>query len=644
MMHEPSVETLLRAYVNEGSEAAFTELVQRCTGLVYATARRRVGGDAHLARDVTQLVFVDLARKARTLAQGAVVAGWLHHHTCFRAATLVRGERRRRLREEKAAEMEKTEQAEDGSWQKMEPWLDHALESLPGGDRDAIVLRFFSGEAMASLGEKWGITEDAAQKRVARALERLRSYFARRGIATSSAALASAFAANGVQGAPAGLAASAAHLALVGAASTGGSGLLVAVAGFIMETKVKLAIAAAVGALATGIIVIQQQQNRRLRAELEAERAGQTETFRPAPGPAGSPGRRAGTAAANAPAQPVMLATAEVEAVMARIVRDQLWETDHAACADLLARIESRDMPAALAYLGDHTTGLPRRNARLMVVELWAKRDPALAAAWCQQASPSAEQQQLNRMVSNLWAGSDPEAAQRFAPSAEAIRQLALRSPERAESETLRLPPGDDRETAIVVTTSTTLEHDPRGLAGWIGQLSGDDRAIALSAIMPQLTQEDPLAMASYVEKLPATDRSLAAGRDFAVVWANYDPAAAASWSAGLAADSALRTRALAGVAEIWAASDPAQAAAWISRLPSDRAHETAAKVYVDNVALYNPAAAAAMVPQLGAEAREAAIRKIGQSWLKSDPGAARQWLSQLNLSDDQMKTLEGSK
>lgn len=640
-MSEPSVETLLQAYVNEGSEAAFTGVVQRCTGLVYATALRRVGGDAHLARDVAQLVFVDLAGKARTFARGTVIAGWLYHHTCFRAATVVRSERRRRIREEKAAEMEEIEHAENGSWQTIEPWLDPALESLPDRDRDAILLRFFSDEAFASLGERWGITEDAAQKRVSRALERLRRSFARRGIATSTAALASVFAANGVQAAPAGLAASAAHLALVGAASAGRSSALATAAAFLMETKAKLAIAATVGALATGIIVTQQRQNDRLRAELEAARTREAASWREVPNSARTVTSRSAVASVAANVPPSMIASADLEAVMAQVVRDRLWEADPAAFQELLARIETHDLPVALGYVGNHTTGLIRRNVRSIVVEYWATRDPASAAAWCLQAPPSAEREQLNRTVSNLWARSDPDAALHFAFSPDALRQVALHEPERAENETLRLPPGGDRDLAIYVTTTTKLDQDPRGFVRWIEKLEGDDRATALSAVMPQLTESDPMVMANYVEKLPPTEHSLQAGRDFAVVWANQDPAAAANWSSTLPPDSALRSRVISGIAEIWAGSDPTQAAAWIARMPSDQVHENAAKVYVDNVALYNPAAAAALVPQLAAGAREAAIRKIGQSWLKWEPGAARQWLTQLSLSEDQIKALE---
>src|SRR5579862_672202 len=98
-------QTLLADYVVTESEAAFQGLVGRYVDLVYSTAVRMVGGDTHLAKDVTQTVFIDLARKARTLGGEVLLGGWLHHHTVFVASTAVRRERRWRLPEKKAAEM-----------------------------------------------------------------------------------------------------------------------------------------------------------------------------------------------------------------------------------------------------------------------------------------------------------------------------------------------------------------------------------------------------------------------------------------------------------------------------------------------------------------------------------------------------------
>jgi len=98
-------QKLLADYVTNGSEAAFRELAARYLDLVYSTAVRLAGGDTHLAEDVAQTVFVDLAHLAKNLSSEVKLGGWLHRHTCFVAAKTLRGERRRQFRERQAAEM-----------------------------------------------------------------------------------------------------------------------------------------------------------------------------------------------------------------------------------------------------------------------------------------------------------------------------------------------------------------------------------------------------------------------------------------------------------------------------------------------------------------------------------------------------------
>src|SRR5260221_8897320 len=98
-------QQLLAEYVQTDSETAFRELVSRYLGLVYSAAVRLVDGDTHLAEDVSQTVFADLARMARTLSHDVMLGGWLHRHTCFVASKAMRGERRRLARERQAVEM-----------------------------------------------------------------------------------------------------------------------------------------------------------------------------------------------------------------------------------------------------------------------------------------------------------------------------------------------------------------------------------------------------------------------------------------------------------------------------------------------------------------------------------------------------------
>ena len=199
---------LLDDFVKNGSEAAFRELVVRYTNLVYSVAVRVVDGDAQLAQDVTQTVFIDLARLARKLPAEVMLGGWLHRHTCFVAATVLRGERRRQSRERRAVEMNALDDYSETNLAQVAPVLDEAIDRLGTEDRTAILLRFFEQSDFRSVGKFLGVSEDTARMRVARALEKLRLLLKRRGATFSTAALGTVLATEAVRAAPAGLAAS----------------------------------------------------------------------------------------------------------------------------------------------------------------------------------------------------------------------------------------------------------------------------------------------------------------------------------------------------------------------------------------------------------------------------------------------------
>ncbi len=193
---------LLRQFARTNSEAAFAELVKRHVNLVYSAALRQVNGDAHLAKDVAQTVFTDLARKAGSLSHRETLTGWLYTSAHFAAAKIIRGENRRRDREEKFMRESISETAPEADWEKLRPTLDDAMHELKESDRDAILLRYFENRQFAEVGAKLGLNENAARMRVERALEKLRAVFAKRGITTTTA-LASVISANAVQMAPA---------------------------------------------------------------------------------------------------------------------------------------------------------------------------------------------------------------------------------------------------------------------------------------------------------------------------------------------------------------------------------------------------------------------------------------------------------
>jgi RNA polymerase sigma factor (sigma-70 family) len=260
---------LLQEYVETRSEPAFGELVQRHIDLVYSAAMRVVAGDSHLAEDIVQVVFTDLARKASELPQGVVLPGWLHQHTHFTAAKAVRTECRRRNREQTALAMNEMEHdTPSPRWEEIAPHLDEGLSELNSADRDAIVLRFLKQQDLQTVGASLGISEDAAQKRVSRALDKLRDILGRRGIALSATGLATLLTAEAVTAAPVALSISVTSVALAGAATLSTGAAIATTTKTIVMTKLQLAVTGTVlvASLATPL-AYQYQNTQQLRRE-----------------------------------------------------------------------------------------------------------------------------------------------------------------------------------------------------------------------------------------------------------------------------------------------------------------------------------------------------------------------------------------
>ena len=271
---------LLHDYAENGSESAFAELVNRHIALVYSVALRVVV-DAHLAEDVTQRTFAILAREARHLVARVFLSSWLHRTASNLASKLVRGEMRRRAREQEAYVMQTLPPESDPDWKRLAPLLDAYLNKLAEADRAVILLRFFEKQTAREIGTSLKLSEEAAQKRVIRALDRLRRLLASQGVGLSSTTLAALITSEAIVAAPIGLPSSVSAAALVGGSVAGG--ITLTTLKLVVMSKLKVSAVSALMVAGVGTpLILQHQTMTGLRVENEAlrEQARQVDVVR----------------------------------------------------------------------------------------------------------------------------------------------------------------------------------------------------------------------------------------------------------------------------------------------------------------------------------------------------------------------------
>lgn len=258
---------LLRCYVEERSESAFTQLVEEHLNLVYSAALRETNGDTALAEDLSQAVFAELARKSPTLLGHPSLAGWLYTTVRHLAANQRRADHRRRSREEEAHSMNEllSEDAPDRAWQQIRSVLDDALHELHEADRTAVVLRVLENRSLREVGVALGLKENAARMRVDRALDKLRGLLARRGVTSTMSGLTAALALGVITPAPEALAAIIASTAVASGVAAGSTTLTLMK--LMSITKVSL-----IGALVVAGVALPAWQQTRLR-QVRAENA-----------------------------------------------------------------------------------------------------------------------------------------------------------------------------------------------------------------------------------------------------------------------------------------------------------------------------------------------------------------------------------
>lgn len=267
-MQRVSDSELLDQFARHASEDAFGKLVRRYIGLVHSIALRHTN-NPHNAEEITQAVFIILARKAGSVGGKTILSGWLYHTARLTAANYRRSEFSRTRREQKAfMQSNQEKKPPDLAWHELVPLLDQAMARLGVTDRNAVVLRYFENKTLTEVGVALGMEERAAQKRVSRALKKLHRYFNRHGVSSTTAVIAGAISANSVQAAPTALAKTVTTLAVAkGALASSSTLTLIKGAMKLMAwTKAKSVLIVGVGLLlvaGTATITVKEIQDHR---------------------------------------------------------------------------------------------------------------------------------------------------------------------------------------------------------------------------------------------------------------------------------------------------------------------------------------------------------------------------------------------
>jgi RNA polymerase sigma factor (sigma-70 family) len=562
-MTELNEQDLLELYAWNGSEPAFSELVRRHTDLVFSTAIRLVR-DPHLAEDVSQRAFVALAQHARKLSGRATIAGWLHLTTRNFAIMTIRTEERRKHREQKAAEIFSETPNGEAAWPNIAAHLDEALSDLNEGDRDIVVLRYLERKTARETAERFGLSEEAAQKRTSRALKRLREALNSRGVAVSVLALGGIISAEAVKAAPAGLAGNFAVAALAGKSAVPSlTGFYFHKVARLLQLKSHPATAglSLIACLSLGIGGFYLGHSAAVRhnsyiAWQKALDGGGTNTSAEALVNGAVNPRAAISGAANTArtAQAAAPTVSEILSEAAANFRNQDSDPDaYAKGAAAMQSLKPEDAGEALRLLETLRDDKPVFRAMApLIMKLWAQTDPRAALDYALTRMDRGPRAMSIELLLPVWTRQKPEAAWAW------YRQT---------TDSGKLP--SDEGNWVWLPNTVFKEWAANNPAKAIDQLGGMNATQIGSAINGVA---EAAALSQYragileaMSRIKDDDQRGRLAIEVANCWGKVDPQAAAEWAAGLAfPNPASRLHATAEAFEKWWDLDPHAAAVWM--------------------------------------------------------------------------------
>jgi RNA polymerase sigma factor (sigma-70 family) len=631
---------LLRRYAEDHSEEAFTELVNRHLGLVYHAALRQCGGNRHHAEEVAQLVFTDLARKADVLSRRPLLVAWLHTSARYAASHLHRAEARRLAREHAAFAMHDTEAGlapePAVEWDRLRPLIDEALQSLGERDRAAVLLRFFENRSYAELAATLSVSEDAARVRTNRALEKLRSALARRGLVSTSAALSLALAQPALAAAPAGLAAQIAASSLAAATFAGASTGLVSAA-FLATVKIAGATTAAITLLSLGVIL---HQNASAPPEATATRTSALSA-----------------AELAAILHPARLTPADADlALAAYLALPALAENaaqteflERSARLRALLTVLPAEHHARLLAATSTRIGVPEDRLRRIAFAAWTELAAPAAARWAaaQENSPTLDGDQRAELATEAalaWARADFNAAYAWAT---ALRpdlarhiggRLLARLVRTDAARALTLARAGDLAYFDAVRPGifeAWLEHDPAAAFQTLGaeMFAAPGDRVSLPRHLARWAWRDPQGALAWLDTRAPGEPYQRANQLGSLISDFADknpPPDFAAFAAALTsrAESGFGRNRLEQFLRSWMERDSSAALRWLDTLPDASLREEIVRESVLYAAYDNPRDILTLARRLPADAKRAqAIDKILGDWSRKAPDDALAWL-----------------
>lgn len=563
---------LLQAYAEGNDERAFDALVEKHLGFVYGVAHRLLGNH-HLSEEVSQHVFCALAAESRRWAGIASVQAWLYGTTRHKTMMLLRGESRRRKRENCASEMmpSETNHPSNVSVTDSQAAVDEAMGTLSQNDQTALFLRFYEGRTFRELGQTLGIGEHAAQKRVHRAVDRLKTLLMRRGAVLTPALLGTQLFTTSEAAVPsAGLHAMVTKSAMSGLYHSRSVGLWATVFG-----GARWAWILGFGATAAiiGLLVLRSTSPR------ASEIANQEVV------PNGMPQR-----SLLATVNDVGLNSTRTHRIddIEAIYRLEKQERGH-AIERLIAYLERNSFGEAYHKdLFQRWTALdPQRNAAA-IAQLCGGSDDLAQVIGPMFEIPLARWINADETVALRWVRglARKDLAEAFAFQAT-LRLVAQRDLDRAYA-LLCSRPFNRGSTCAVLAQAVAERHDVPTMLEWLASLTEEDSRVFAShlpnqaplrqsagraktevwlATLPWIYQKDAPLLGEWIAKLPDSPRTGKALEAFVAMWAHDEPNEASGWAMSLE-DAGLQARAFHEIADAWAAQAPREALAWADTLP----------------------------------------------------------------------------